>query len=143
MPSSERSSSPAPTPTQRVDKWLHHVRVFKTRSLATQACGRGHVTLDGQEVKASRDLKFGDVLEVVRGDLRLRVRVLALPPQRLSAPRVPEFLENLTPQEWIEKAKALRLQRELETPRAHETVAKPNKQQLRQLREWREQNEDR
>jgi ribosome-associated heat shock protein Hsp15 len=122
--------------TQRVDKWLHHIRVFKTRSLATQACNKANVTLDGQVIKPSRDLRPGDVLEVVRGDLRLRIKVLGFPPQRLGAPRVPDFCENQTPEEWIIKAGELRRQRELETPREHETVAKPNKQQLRQLREW-------
>ena len=122
MPSAE------PAPAQRADKWLHHVRVFKTRALATQACQKGQVTLGGQTVKAARDLRAGDVLEVERGDLR---------PQSL---RVTEFCENLTPEEWIRRAAELRRQRELETPRAHEVVARPNKQQLRQLREWRESN---
>ena len=127
--------------TQRVDKWLHQVRVFKTRSLATQACDKGNVTLQDQTVKPSREIKIGDVIEVVRGDLRLRLRALAFPSQRLGAPRVPEFCENLTPDEWIQKAAELRRQRELETPREHETLTKPNKQQMRQLREWWEQGQ--
>jgi ribosome-associated heat shock protein Hsp15 len=130
----------SPPESQRTDKWLHHLRIFKTRSLATQACTKGNVTLDGQTLKPSRDLKLGDVIEVVRGDLRLRLRVLSFPTQRLGPSRVPEFCENLTPQEWIIKAGELRRQRELETPRAHETVTKPNKQQLRQLREWWDQD---
>lgn len=140
MPAQAPSPPPAP-PGQRADKWLHHVRIFKTRSLATQACQKGNVTLQGKEVKPSRDLRHGDVLEIVRGDLRLRLRVLAHPPQRLGPPRVAEYCENLTPIEWIQKAAELRKQRELETPRAHEITTKPTKQQLRQLREWREANE--
>jgi ribosome-associated heat shock protein Hsp15 len=131
---------PAPIETLRADKWLHHVRVFKTRSLATQACAKGNVTLAGQPVKASRDLRAGDLIEVVRGDLRLRLRVLAFPAQRLGAPRVAEFCENLTPDEWIQKAAELRRQRELQTPKAHETLTKPDKRQLRQLRAWLEQD---
>lgn len=126
--------------TQRADKWLHHVRIFKTRGLATLACTKGNVTLDAQLVKPARDLRVGDVLEVVRGDLRLRLRVTAFAARRLSAPQVPEFYENITPLEWIQKAAELRKQKELETPHAHEMVTKPNKQQLRQLREWEEQN---
>jgi ribosome-associated heat shock protein Hsp15 len=126
--------------TQRADKWLHHVRIFKTRSLATQSCTKGNVTLDGQPVKPARDLRTGDLLEVERGDLRLRLRVTGLPPRRLSAPQVVDFYENLTPIEWIQKAADLRKQKELESPREHEVVTKPNKQQLRQLREWEEQN---
>lgn len=126
--------------TQRADKWLHHVRIFKTRSLSTLACTKGNVTLDGQPVKPARDLRAGDILEVVRGDLRMRVRVIAFAPRRLSAPQVVDFYENQTPQEWIDKAAELRRQKALETPREHEMVTKPNKQQLRQLREWQEQN---
>jgi len=129
-----------PVQTQRADKWLHHVRIFKTRSLATQACSKGNVTLDSQPVKPARDLRVNDVLEVVRGDLRLRLRVIAFSPRRLSAPLVAEHYENLTPPEWIEKAAELRRLKELETPHAHEMLTKPNKQQLRQLREWQEQN---
>ncbi|MBV6500583.1 MAG: hypothetical protein CJBNEKGG_03064 [Prosthecobacter sp.] len=129
-------------PTLRADKWLHHVRVFKTRSLASQACTKGNVTLGEQAIKPSRDLKAGDVLEVVRGDLRLRLKVRGLPPQRLGAPRVAEFCENLTPEEWILKAAELRRQRELETPRAHETLARPDKRQMRQLRAWLDQEQE-
>jgi ribosome-associated heat shock protein Hsp15 len=55
---------------------------------------------------------------------------------------VPEFCENLTPDEWIQKASELRRQRQLETPHPHENLAKPNKQQMRQLREWMAQEQD-
>jgi len=127
--------------TQRADKWLHHVRVFKTRSLATQACAKGNVTLGGQPVKASRDLKPDDVVEVVRGDLRLRLRVLGFPPQRLAPPRVVDFCDNQTPLEWIQRASELRRERELVTPKAHEMIAKPDKKQLRELRQFWEQQQ--
>ena len=121
---------------QRADKWLHHVRVFKTRSLATQACAKGNVTLDGQHVKPSRDLRPGDVIEVVRGDLRLRLKMLGAPSQRLGPPRVAAFCENLTPVEWIHKASEARREKKLITPPEHEQVTKPNKKQLRELREF-------
>ncbi len=130
-----------PLPNQRADKYLHHVRVFKTRSLATQACGKGQVTMAGRAIKSSRDLVVGDVLEVERGDLRLRLRVLAFSAQRVGPPKVAELCENLTPAEWYERAAALRKEREMVRPREHEMVAKPNKQQLRQLRAWKEQQE--
>ncbi len=131
-----------PLSAQRADKWLHHVRVYKTRSIATQACARGNVTIGGQPVKASRDLKPGDILEAVRGDLRLRVRVIGFSPARIGAPRVPEFCEDLTPTEWYQKAHDLRKERALITPHAHETVAKPDKKQLRELRKfWEDQQE--
>ncbi|MFO1485697.1 MAG: S4 domain-containing protein [Verrucomicrobiaceae bacterium] len=130
-----------PVTSQRADKWLHHVRVFKTRSLATQACAKGNVALGGQPVKASRDLRPGDVLEVVRGDLRLRLKVIAFPSQRLGPPRVAEFCENLTPDEWYHKASELRKERALITPHEHEMIAKPDKKQLRELRRFWEGQE--
>lgn len=125
-------------PSQRADKWLHHVRVFKTRSIATQACSRGKVTIGGQPVKASRDLKVGDVLEAERGDLRLRLRVVGFTPARVGAPRVAEFCEDLTPPEWYQKAHDLRKERLLITPHQHEMVAKPDKKQMRELRQFLE-----
>lgn len=128
--------------SQRADKWLHHVRAFKTRSLATQACAKGNVTLGGQVVKASRDLKSNDVLEIVRGDLRLRLKVVAFAPQRLGPPRVAEYCENLTPEEWYQKASELRKEREMITPKAHEMIAKPDKKQLRELRRFWDEQED-
>jgi ribosome-associated heat shock protein Hsp15 len=131
-----------PVETQRADKWLHHLRVFKTRSLATQACAKGNVTIGGQIVKASRELRPGDVIEVVRGDLRLRLKVLGAPAQRLGPPRVAEFCENLTPAEWFHKASEARREKKLITPPEHEQITKPNKKQLRELRDfWQSQQE--
>lgn len=130
-----------PVETQRADKWLHHVRVFKTRSLATQACAKGNVTIGGQIVKASRELRPSDVIEVVRGDLRLRLKVLGAPAQRLGPPRVAEFCENLTPAEWFHKASEARREKKLITPPEHEQITKPNKKQLRELRDfWQSQH---
>ncbi len=124
---------------QRTDKWLHHVRVFKTRPLSAQACVKGNVTLEGRPVKASRDLKPGDVLEITRGDLRLRLKVLAFPPQRIGPSQVAKFCENLTPEEWYQKAGELRRERAMITPKAHEMIARPDKKQLRELRKFWEQ----
>lgn len=125
---------------QRVDKYLHHIRVFKTRSLAAQACAKGNVKLGGITVKASRDLKAGDVLQVERGELEITLRVIAFSRVRLGAPRVPEFSEDLTPPENYQKAAERRRERALITPHAHEMVAKPDKKQLRELRKfWEEQ----
>ena len=95
---------PEPLITLRADKYLHHVRLFMTRTLATQACDRSNVKIEGQVIKPARALKPGDVLQVERGDLKMTVRVLALPPLRLGAPLVKQFYEDLTPPENYQKA---------------------------------------
>jgi ribosome-associated heat shock protein Hsp15 len=123
-------------PGLRIDKWLHHTRVFKSRSLAVQACGKGNVRVSRQAVKASRVVRVGEVLEVEKDDLVMDLRVKGLPERRVGAPLVVEYLEDLTPVERREKAEERRKEEALVRPRAHETVAKPNKQQLRELREW-------
>lgn len=126
-----------PLTSQRADKYLHHVRIFKTRSIATQACTKGNVLVKGQAVKPSRELRIGDVVMVKRGRTRnSSPRVLAFAPQRIGAPIVSELLEDLTPAENYRRAAERRKQRALETPNPHELIAKPNKQQMRQLREW-------
>lgn len=121
----------------RADKYLHHVRVFKTRSLAAQACSKGNVSIRGTTIKPSRDVRIGDVLEVQRGDLHLTLRILGLPAARISAPAVPLHCEDLTPPEVREKAREARKERALiSPPTPHETASKPDKKQMRQLRAW-------
>ncbi|MCB1226814.1 MAG: RNA-binding S4 domain-containing protein [Verrucomicrobiales bacterium] len=130
---------PTDPDTLRADQWLHHTRIFKSRSLAAQACQKGNVTLQGGVVKASRVLKVGDVLTVRRGELELVLRVLACPARRVGAPLVAGYCGNETPPESYARAAAAREQRRLEQPNPLDRATRPNKQQLRQLREWWDQ----
>lgn len=127
---------PEPLLSLRADKWLHLVRVFKTRTLATQACDRSNVKIGTQAIKPSREVRAGDVLHVERGDLKLTVRVLAMPQTRLGAPLVKQFCEDLTPLENYQKAAEARRERALITPRPHDTLMRPSKKDLRAIREW-------
>ena len=127
---------PSEQPGLRIDKWLHHTRVFKTRSVAVQACAKGNVKVGRQAVKPSRLVRVGEVIEVEKEGVLLDLKVKGLPERRVGAPLVAEHLEDLTPVERREKAAERRREEALVRPRAHETVAKPNKQQLRELREW-------
>jgi ribosome-associated heat shock protein Hsp15 len=120
----------------RADKYLHHIRVFKTRSLATQACSKGNVVIRGAVIKPGRALQIGEVLEIDRGDLHLAIKVTAFPQNRVGAPRVPEFCENLTPQEAYQKAAEARKERALLNPVPGENANRPDKRQMRQIREW-------
>ncbi len=122
-----------PLTVLRADKYLHHVRIFKTRTLATHACDLGHVRLGGQPVKPARDLRIGDVLDVTRGDLQMVLRVLALPPKRLSAPDVPAHCENLTPQASIQRAAEARQQRQEAERFAPTPLSKKDMRAIRNL----------
>ena len=81
----------------RIDKWLWATRVFKTRSIATEACKKGRVFISDVAVKPSRSIKVGDVLNVRKPPITYTFEVLALSENRMGAKLVPDFLKNLTP----------------------------------------------
>ncbi len=81
----------------RLDKWLWAVRLFKTRSLATEACQAGHVTIRGERVKPAHLVRPGEVLEVRLPAAVRTVKVLAPLDRRVGAPLVARYLEDLTP----------------------------------------------
>ena len=87
----------------RLDKWLWAVRLYKTRSLAAQACREGRVMIGGQRVKPARAVHVGEIFTAKTGDLLRTVKVLGAPGSRVSAKLVPEFLEDLTPAAEFQK----------------------------------------
>jgi ribosome-associated heat shock protein Hsp15 len=89
----------------RIDKYLWAVRIFKTRSLATQACNGRKVKIEGVSVKPSRHVKLGEVFTVQQRYITRTYRVLGLLEKRVSAKAIPAYLEDLTPAEEIEKLK--------------------------------------
>jgi ribosome-associated heat shock protein Hsp15 len=89
----------------RIDKWLWCVRLFKSRTLATSACEADKVKIGSLAVKPSRTIKIGDVITVAVGNVTRTVKVRELLEQRVGAPKVPEFMEDLTPPEEFAKAR--------------------------------------
>jgi ribosome-associated heat shock protein Hsp15 len=86
-----------------MDKWLWAVRLYKTRSLAAQACNLGRVQISGQQVKPSRVVRAGDVITAVTGDIARTVKVTGFVEQRVGAKLVSQYLEDLTPPSEYEK----------------------------------------
>jgi ribosome-associated heat shock protein Hsp15 len=87
----------------RLDKWLWSIRLFKTRTLAANACKSGHVTIAGLPAKPSREVKIGDVVMVVKEEMTRRFKVLQPLGTRVGAQKVPEFAEDQTPPEELQK----------------------------------------
>ena len=92
----------------RIDKWLWAVRVYKTRSQATDACRSGKVRKDGLILKASYIAKKGDVYEIRISPVIKTIRVKDLLDKRLSAKLAVDFIEDLTPQVEYDKLKIIR-----------------------------------
>ena len=89
----------------RIDKWLWAVRVFKTRSSASEACRRGKVLVNGAPVKPSRTLRVNDIVTVRRPPVLYSYRVKGLLSKRLSARLVTEYVEDIPPESEREKLK--------------------------------------
>lgn len=86
----------------RVDKYLWAMRIYKTRSIATDACKCGRVKMNGVEIKPSRAFHVGDVFTVRKGPITYTYRILQLASNRLGAKMVPEYLQDITPKEQLE-----------------------------------------
>jgi len=112
----------------RIDKWLWAIRLFKTRSLASEACKAGKVKIGGQSVKPSREIRPGDEVSVQMGIYIKTVRVLGLIHNRVSAPLVPQFMEDLTPESEYDK---LKIQQELKTEFRPRGLGRPTKKERR------------
>jgi len=112
----------------RIDKWLWAVRIFKTRSIASDECRAGKVKMGGQSVKPSREIRTGDEISVQMGIYIKTVRVLGLIHNRVSAHLVPQFIEDLTPAEEYEKMKT---QQEMKTEFRPRGLGRPTKKERR------------
>lgn len=86
----------------RIDKWLWAARIFKTRTLAADACKNGRVTISKVNVKPSRMLKVGEVVDVRKPPITYSFRVLKAIEQRVGAKLLPEVYENVTAPEQYE-----------------------------------------
>ena len=89
--------------TVRIDKWLFAVRIYKTRALATDACRRGRVLVNGIQAKPSKELHPGDKVTVRKLPVIYNFSVKGTIDKRVSARLVPEYLEDLTTPEELNK----------------------------------------
>jgi len=86
----------------RIDKWLWAVRLFKTRTLAADACKKGKVIIQNVQVKPSRNVKVGDVVSIKRNPFLFSFKVLALSENRMNAKLVADFMLNVTAKDQLE-----------------------------------------
>jgi len=90
----------------RIDKFLWAIRVYKTRTDATDACKGNKVTVNGMDIKPAREVKAGDRIDVRKGPVLYTYKVLAPLEKRVGAKDVATYAENLTPQSELQKLHA-------------------------------------
>ncbi|WP_314272759.1 RNA-binding S4 domain-containing protein [Hoylesella shahii] len=114
----------------RIDKWLWAARIFKTRSIAADACKNGRVTFNGMNMKPSRTIKEGDVVSVKKPPVTYSFKVLKAIEQRVGAKLLPEIYENVTDPKQYELLQMSRISGFID--RAHGT-GRPTKKERRAL----------
>lgn len=119
--------------TLRIDKWLWAVRLYKTRSQATQACRSGKVKVDGDALKPSREIKEGMEITIQTGAIKKTIRVKELLHKRVGAKLVHNYIEDLTPEEEYQKIEITRTQPVAKRERGQ---GRPTKKERRDLNDW-------
>jgi ribosome-associated heat shock protein Hsp15 len=122
---------PSLPPKVRIDKWLWAIRLFKTRTLAAEACRGGHVKIGTDPVKPSREVQPGDIIVARVGEVTRTVRVLAAIEKRVGAKLVGQHLEDLTPAE--EYLRALQAKEQAGLPQRPKGAGRPTKKERRAL----------
>ncbi|MBQ7682911.1 MAG: RNA-binding S4 domain-containing protein [Prevotella sp.] len=114
----------------RIDKWLWAARIFKTRSIASDACKNGRVTIGGMNVKPSRPVKVGEVIDVKKPPVTYSFRVLKCIEQRVGAKLLPEVYENVTDPRQYEILEMSRISGFVDRARG---TGRPTKKERRQM----------
>ncbi|MGV8962665.1 MAG: RNA-binding S4 domain-containing protein [Candidatus Saccharimonadaceae bacterium] len=121
--------------TVRIDKWLWAVRIYKTRTIASEACKKGRILIDNVSVKPARTIRIGDIVQVKKPPITYSFKVIDLSQKRMGAKLVPEFMENVTPQEQYDMLEMNKAGGFVDRQRG---LGRPTKKDLRDLNEFTE-----
>ena len=121
--------------TVRIDKWLWAGRVFKTRTIAAEACKKGRVLIDNNSVKPARMIRIGDVVQVKKPPVTYSFKVVDISQKRMGAKLVPNFMENVTPPEEYEILEMNKLSGFVDRQRG---TGRPTKKDRRNLEQFTE-----
>lgn len=126
-----------PKTEERVDKWMWAMRIFKTRTIATEACKKGRVSIGGVLAKPSRVVHVGDVVSVRKPPITYSFRVLALAENRLGAKLVPDYMLNVTPQSELDLLDVVRISGFVNRRKG---LGRPTKREGRELARFTEES---
>lgn len=117
----------------RIDKWIWAMRIFKTRTIAAEACKKGRVMVGDVAVKPSRTVKPGDIVSVRKPPVTYSFRVKAVTENRLGAKLVPDYMENITPQSQLDLLDVIKISGFIDRRKG---LGRPTKREGRQLEEF-------
>ena len=123
----------------RIDKWLWAVRIYKTRSIAAEACKKGHVSIGERTAKPAHNVRVGDIVNVKKTPITYSFKVLQCAEHRVGAKLVPELMENVTPQEQYNILEMSRMSGFIDRARG---TGRPTKKERRDLDTFVEESYD-
>ena len=123
----------------RIDKWMWATRIFKTRTIAAEACKKGRVMVGGVTVKPSRTIKVGEIIQVRKPPITFSFKVLALAQNRMGAKLVPEYMENVTTPDQYEILEMNRISGFVNRAKG---LGRPTKKERRELEQFTEPSFD-
>lgn len=119
----------------RIDKYLWCIRVFKTRSLATDACKKGHVKIGAKNIKPSKEIFKDELILVRKNQINYQIKVLDLPSSRLGAKLVDLYRKDVTPKEAFEKTALLKFAKDYYRKKG---TGRPTKKDRRDIDNYQE-----
>lgn len=122
----------------RIDKYLWCVRYFKTRSLATEACNKGHLKINNAVVKASKDVFIGDSITIRKNQIYYSFEVIGIPTTRVGAKLVALYIIDTTPAEELERLELVKYSQDYYRGKG---TGRPTKKDRRDLEEFTDENE--
>ncbi len=122
----------------RIDSFLWAVRIFKSRSLASDACKKGRITINGNVAKPARIVVVGDIIGVRKAPVTYSFRVLQTARNRMGAKLVPDYILNVTSQEELEVLEMQKLSGFIDRAKGE---GRPTKKDRRSLDEWHGMND--
>jgi ribosome-associated heat shock protein Hsp15 len=117
----------------RIDKWMWATRIFKTRTIAAEACKKNRVMIQGVNVKPSRMIKAGDIVQVRKPPITYSFKVLEATEKRMGAKLVPQFLENVTTADQYEILELNRISGFVDRAKG---LGRPTKKDSRELEQF-------
>lgn len=122
----------------RIDKFLWSVRYFKTRNIATEACKKGHIKINGQAVKPSREVYVSDKIVVRKDQINYEFSVLDIPPSRVGAKLVDIYRVDTTPKEAFAQNDLLKYSKDYYRKKG---AGRPTKKDRRDIDDYKDEAE--
>ena len=123
----------------RIDKYLWCIRVFKTRNIASEACKKGHVKIDGSNVKPSKEVYGNELIIVRKNQINFQLEVISIPESRVGAKLVQLYRKDKTPKEEFEKLDLLKYSKDYYRKKG---TGRPTKKDRRDIEDYQESTDE-